>query len=125
QVDGFDALDIGTGAGYAPCPLRQVEGLMLKFHFPVLTALVAGATLLALAGLATAQDIPRTASGRPDLQGIWQVSNRASYDLQDHVARHDMPAGMGVVEGGEIPYLPPALEQKLANFSNRASADPL
>ena len=88
-------------------------------------------TLLLLPTLAFAQTagtapaIPRMADGRPNLQGIWQVRNRASYDLQDHVARHGMPAGRGVVEGGEIPYQPWAATKKAENFANRATADPL
>ena len=72
-----------------------------------------------------AQSIPRTADGKPNLQGIWQVRNRASYDLLDHVARYRMPAGRGVVEGAEIPYQPWAAQQRLENFANRAEADPL
>ena len=56
--------------------------------------------------------VPRMADGRPNLQGIWQVRNRASYDLQDHVARLGMPAGRGVVEGGQIPYQPLAAARK-------------
>src|SRR5690606_34839741 len=43
--------------------------------------------------------VPRTASGKPDLQGIWQAQGTAAYDLEDHLARHDMPAGMGYVDG--------------------------
>jgi len=73
----------------------------------------------------TAPSIPRMADGRPNLQGIWQVRNRASSDLQDHVARHGMPAGRSVVAGGEIPYQPWAAAQKAENFANRATADPL
>ncbi len=73
----------------------------------------------------TPTTLPRMADGRPNLQGIWQVRNRASYDLQDHVARHGMPAGRGVVEGGEIPYQPAAAAQKRENFANRTTADPL
>src|SRR4029453_7890546 len=69
--------------------------------------------------------IPRMSDGRPNLQGIWQVQNRASYDLQDHVAAHMMPAGRGVVEGNEIPYQPWAAKRKLENFANRATADPV
>jgi hypothetical protein len=69
--------------------------------------------------------IPRTTDGRPNLQGIWQVRNRASYDLQDHVSRYLMPAGRSVVEGDEIPYQPWAAKKKLENFANRATADPL
>ncbi len=80
--------------------------------------------LIVFSGVSSAQTIPRTASGKPNLQGIWQVQNRAAYDLQDHVARHNMPAGRGVVDG-EIPYLDWALEQKKQNFANRATDDPL
>jgi len=69
--------------------------------------------------------VPRLPDGRPDLQGIWQVRNRASYDLEDHVARHGMPPGRSVVEGGTIPYQPSALARKRENFANRATADPL
>jgi hypothetical protein len=69
--------------------------------------------------------LPRTADGKPNLQGIWQARSRAAYDLQDHAARYGMPAGKGVVEGGEIPYQPWALAKKAENFANRAKADPL
>ena len=69
--------------------------------------------------------LPRTADGRPNLAGVWQVRNRAAVDLQDHVARHNMPAGRGVVEGGEIPYQPAALAKKRQNFATRQTADPL
>ena len=75
------------------------------------------------AGVANA--LPRTADGKPNLQGIWQAPSRAAYDLQDHAARHGMPAGKGVVNGGEIPYQPWAAAKKLENFTNRQTADPL
>ena len=81
--------------------------------------------LAAVAGSASAQMLPRTVDGRPDLQGIWRAANRASYDLEGHVSRHDMPAGLSVVDGGVIPYQPWAAEQKRANFQSRATADPL
>src|SRR5712671_1054751 len=74
---------------------------------------------------ANASALPRTADGKPNLQGIWQVRNTAASDLQDHAARNLMPAGKGVVEGGEIPYQPWALTKKAENFANRATADPL
>jgi hypothetical protein len=76
-------------------------------------------------GSASAQTLPRTADGRPDLQGIWQVANRTSYNLEDHVARDGMPAGRSVVDGGTIPYQPWAAEQRQANFDQRATDDPL
>jgi hypothetical protein len=73
----------------------------------------------------SAQTLPRTGDGKPNLQGIWQVRNRASYDLQDHVGRMGMPAGKGIVEGGAIPYQPWAAAKKLENLNNRQTADPL
>jgi hypothetical protein len=88
-----------------------------------LLILVPSLALAQAAGPATS--IPRMPDGRPNLQGIWQVRNRASYDLQDHVARHGMPAGRSVVAGGEIPYQPWAAKKKAENFAARATADPL
>ena len=83
-------------------------------------------TLVAAAVLACGQSpIPRTAEGRPDLSGIWQVMNTADWDIQDHQARPDAPAGLGVVEGDQVPYQPWAAAQKKRNFEKRAATDPL
>src|SRR5438477_11457020 len=68
---------------------------------------------------------PKTPDGQPDLQGIWQVRNTANWDLQDHAAAYRVPAGLGVVEGGEIPYRPEALEKKKQNFAKRLTDDPV
>ena len=59
---------------------------------------------------------PRTADGKPDLQGVWQVLNTASWDIQDHAARLGVPAGASVVEGNDIPYQPWAAARKKENF---------
>lgn len=93
--------------------------------------------MLACAGALSAQpshDIPRLADGKPNLSGIWQVLNTANWELEEHAARPGLvvamgaigaePGGPGVVEGGEIPYLPAAREQKKANFEHRLTADP-
>ena len=77
------------------------------------------------AGSVSAQTLPRTADGKPNLQGIWRAVNRAGYDLEGHAPRYDMPAGRSVVDGGLIPYQPWAAEQRRVNFESRASADPL
>jgi hypothetical protein len=76
----------------------------------------------------------RGADGKADLNGIWQALNTANWDLQDHAARSGgvlalgaigaVPAGLGVVEGNEIPYLPEAAMKKKENFENRLTADP-
>ena len=71
------------------------------------------------------QPLPRTADGKPDLQGIWQASSTAAADLQDHAASLNMLAGRSVVAGGEIPYQPWAAKKKAENFQNRQTADPL
>jgi hypothetical protein len=89
--------------------------------------LFATAFAVALAGDAAAQTaggLPRTADGKPDFSGIWQVMNTAAWDIQDHQARKGVPAGMGVVAGNEIPYQPAALAKKRENARNRETADP-
>jgi hypothetical protein len=79
----------------------------------------------ALAGQsATGAGVARTADGRPDLSGFWQVLNTAAWDIQDHSAQPGVPAGQGVVDGNEIPYQPWAAEKQKENFANRATADP-
>lgn len=107
---------------------------------------LAGATAMAQAP--AAYRAPRTDGGKPDLNGIWQVLNEANYDVEAHVARPAMavrpgpygpvpaaavlalgavgavPPGMGVVEGGAIPYLPAALAKKKENQDNWLKADP-
>ena len=97
---------------------------------------------------AAAYRAPRAADGHPDLNGIWQALNTANYDIETHMARPALalrpgpygplpaapvlalgavgavPPGMGVVEGGEIPYLPAALEQRKKNQENWLTSDP-
>jgi hypothetical protein len=77
---------------------------------------------------------PRAADGHADLNGIWEALNTANWNLQDHPAYAGpmwetgaigaVPAGQGVVEGNDIPYLPAALAQKKKNFDNRRTDDP-
>src|SRR5712692_4565404 len=76
------------------------------------------------AGNAPAYKPPRAADGKPDLQGIWQVLSTAAWDIQDHSARVGVPAGQGVVDGGDIPYLPWAAAKRKENFAARMTADP-
>jgi hypothetical protein len=85
-----------------------------------------------LARRAAAYSPPRVLGTQPDLQGLWQVMNTAAWDIQDHgaerypglPARFSVPAGPGVVDGNDLPYLPAALAKKQENFRNRATADP-
>jgi len=68
--------------------------------------------------------VPRTADGKPDLNGIWQTLNSAAWDIQDHSGQLGVPPGQGVVEGNEIPYQPWAATKKQENSANRKTADP-
>jgi hypothetical protein len=68
--------------------------------------------------------VARTADGRPDLSGFWQVMNTAAWDLEPHAAQPGVPAGMGVVEGGRIPYTDAALLIRDQNSASRATRDP-
>jgi hypothetical protein len=74
---------------------------------------------------AAAQSIPRAPDGKPDLSGIWHAVNTAAWNLLPHAAEPDTPAGLGVVEGNEIPYTPAAAARQRENYANRATADPV
>ena len=63
--------------------------------------------------------IPRTADGKPNLSGFWQVFTSANWNIQDHKAEKGIPAGSGIVEGNEIPYQPWALAKHKENYANR------
>jgi hypothetical protein len=104
---------------------------MLSRFIKISAWLVAGALIATCASAQTPRrrtagtSLPRLADGKPNLQGIWQAHTRASYDLLDHAASAGMPAGKGVVEGNEIPYLPAAAVKRAQNFARRTTADPL
>jgi hypothetical protein len=96
------------------------------------------AALLAAGLTATAQTpgyrAPRTRDGKPNLNGIWQALNTANWDIEAHTAAPSavrdlgaagaVPAGLGIVEGGVLPYRPEALAKKKENSANRVKLDP-
>jgi hypothetical protein len=107
------------------------------------------AALLSNSGCAQGTEIiPRTASGKPDMNGIWQALGNAHWDIEPHLARPALalqpgpvvpvpakevlafgavgavPSGQGVVVGGEIPYLPKALVVRDENRENWFDRDP-
>lgn len=105
------------------------------FAFRLITALV-GCLAMSFALLAAENgDIPRTADGRPDFNGIWQAIGSAHYDIEPHAADFAplpetgaigaIPAGLGIVAGGEIPYTPEARAQQQANKADWLAQDPV
>ena len=78
---------------------------------------------------------PRTTDGKPNLSGIWQAMNTAEWDIQPHDAKAGplvvmgavggIPAGLGVVEDGPLPYRPEALAKKKENEANWLALDPV
>ena len=116
----------------------------------IFSALLVGALLAvpALGADESAYVAPRGPGGKPDLNGTWQAWNRANFDLEHHPAKAAMafregpvgpvpakevvalgavgavPAGIGVVVGGEIPYRPEARKKRAENRENWLSRDP-
>ncbi len=105
--------------------------------------LAATAAAFVLAGTGTAlgqqagthQQIERI-DGKPNLNGVWQAMNTANWNLEPHSAGPNpvadrlvgatgaIPAGLGVIEGGTIPYKPEALERLRAHKGNLINHDP-
>jgi hypothetical protein len=81
-----------------------------------------------------ATGIPRMSDGKPNFTGLWQALGTAYWDIRDHSAQNGpfyqlgstgaMPAGQGIVEGGEIPYKPEAAAKQKENLKNRLLLDP-
>src|SRR5262245_60098405 len=81
-----------------------------------------------------AANIPRMTGGKPNLTGLWQAMGTAYWDIRDHSAQNGpfyqlgatgaMPAGTGIVEGGDIPYKPEAVAKQKENLKNRLMLDP-
>jgi hypothetical protein len=76
---------------------------------------------------------PRTADGKPNLNGVWQALSEAYWDIEAHAAApgpvlelgasNAIPGGLGILDG-QIPYTPQALARKKENFANRLKLDP-
>ncbi len=81
-----------------------------------------------------AYEPPRTASGHPDFNGVWQAMNEANWGLEPRHARqgpvlelgaaYAEPASIGYVVGGKIPYQDWALKQRDENYAKRLELDP-
>ena len=94
---------------------------MNRVFKPVMIAITAVLGIWFAGTASVAQsNLPRTADGKPNLNGIWQVLNTAAWDIQDHTGALGVPPGQGVVEGNVIPYQTQALAKKRENAAKGA-----
>jgi hypothetical protein len=114
--------------------------MKLKFSISGMALPLALLVVTALVGVASAQppaqkDRPARIGGHPNLNGVWQALNTANWDLEGGSAHAiesqwrlgalmAVPPGQSVVEGGTIPYLPEALEQRKKNRAGWPNTDP-
>jgi hypothetical protein len=96
------------------------------FFILVAACLAAGSAARAQSALPYAP--PRLSDGTPDFRGIWQARSLAYIDLEGlrpaGSARAVTKSAIVDPPDGKIPYLPEALKQRDANFTNRVNADP-
>lgn len=104
---------------------------------PRATSALLGLLLAMLPFVAPGQDFkaPLTPDGNPNLNGIWQALGTAHWNIEGHSAESGpvvemgalgaVPGGLGIVEGGEIPYQPWAREKKTANRNDWLKLDPV
>ena len=100
----------------------------------VATAVFFSAVAIVPGQTTTTYKAPRTADGKPNLNGIWQAMNTANWNIEAHQAAMgpitelgaagSIPAGAGIVDGGEIPYKPEALAKRRENGANYLKLDP-
>src|SRR5262245_61898112 len=113
---------------------RWITGAAIAVVAIVGTLAVSRMARTAVQGQTPITAFPRTADGKPNLNGIWQAIGTARWNLQDHQARSGpvlelgavlaVPAGQTVVEGNDIPYQPWAAARQKENFENWLTRDP-
>ena len=106
---------------------RHLIGVLLGL------ALLSGCTATTTTTSTTNDDaLPRAWDGNPDLNGIWQTLSTANWNLESHSSYGGMaeigvfgatPPGIGVVQGGEIPYNEAGRKKQQENFRNRYTRD--
>jgi hypothetical protein len=99
----------------------------------LVAAVIAAAAWWGASRPAAAQ-FARMPDGKPNFNGIWAASNTANWNIETHQARQgpvtalgaafSVPGGIGIVEGGELPYKPDARARRDANARNWMANDP-
>lgn len=110
-----------------------INGLKPSFY-----ALLATPFLVMLSVISVAAEgdfVPRTADEKPDFNGIWQAIGSAHWNIEPHAADFSplvelgaigaIPAGLGIVEGGSIPYTSQARAKQQENRADWLSLDPV
>jgi hypothetical protein len=127
--------------------MRWVSVLKASVVAAIAASAVTMVSFSSVEGQTRTPGLPRV-NGKPDLNGLWQAVNTANWDIQAHSAKAalamrpgpvvpvpakevlafgavgSVPAGLGVVEGDELPYLPEALKKKQENQANWLTLDP-
>ena len=101
-------------------------------------ALLGAPLLVMLSSISLAADgdfVPRTADQKPDFNGIWQAIGSAHWNIEPHAADFSplvelgaigaIPAGLGIVEGGSIPYTSEARAKQQENRAVWLALDPV
>ena len=116
----------------------RLNGSIVTFGFGTVAVIAAlwGTAPSVVGQTSTTYNAPRTPDGQPDISGIWQAFNGANWNVEEHGTRASslerivgtyltQPAGLGVVEGGRLPYKPEALARRNRNYETRLTYDPL
>lgn len=116
---------------------RRLNGSIVRFGIgtAVVIAALWGTTRPVVGQTPATYRAPRTQDGQPNISGIWQAFNGANWNVEEHGTRASglesmvgtylsQPAGLGVVEGGQIPYKADALARRNKNYEMRLTYDP-
>ena len=125
-------------------PSRTIRDVSIAFG----AAAIVAAVFMIQSPAQTQAARPARVAGKPNLNGIWQALNTANYDILSHQAKAALafrpgpvvpvpaapvlafgavgavPAGIGIVEGDELPYLPEAAKKQKENQENWLDRDP-
>ncbi len=128
--------------------MKRLNTIVLAAAAAAGGALVTAAAIPVAGQAPAAYRAPRGADGHADFNGIWQAINEGNWDIEMHMARPalqlrpgpygpvpaapvlalgavgSVPPGVGIVDGGEIPYKPEARAKQKENQDHWVERDP-